>query len=572
MTRPSLSVVFAGSGGAGAMTAGTLFLQAAASAGYYGVMTQLFGAQVRGGESAALVHISVDPVESPPDFFDVFVAIDWKKIDQFAPEIPLNETSAVIADPSAGPVPGSIAKSRPRIFEVAFDDPGATKLEQALRGRRANVCAAGLIGGLIGLSIEQLEAALETALGKKSKDVLESNRRALRHGIGLAKTLPLSLQLSSPTSDDDRWLITGNQAVAFGALRGGVRFVGCYPITPATDLVEWLAPRIRELGGNLVLAEDELASINMVLGASYGGIPAMTVTAGPGLALMTETIGLGVAAEIPAVIVDVMRAGPSTGIASKTEQSDLNIAIYGGHGDAPRVVVAPISIGDCAVTSEWAVYISERMQTPVLVLSDQALGQAKAAIPRPLRRPPPSKRLVESATTGPFKRYAVGADPVTAMPLPGTPNREWVAEGLTHNEAGLPVSGAGAHAAQINKRARKFDLFDPGPFWGEMWGEGDTAIVTFGSCVAAAREAAARRTEAGQPTRVIALRVLSPVPRKAILEKLQGVKRVVVLEQNHSGQLLKHLLANKSVPVSAEGISRPGPLPFRPNEIVRQLA
>jgi 2-oxoglutarate ferredoxin oxidoreductase subunit alpha len=519
-----------------------------------------------------LVHISVNPVESPPDFFDVFVAIDWKKIDQFAPEIPLNETSVVIADPSAGPVPGSIAKSRPRIFEVAFDDPGVTKLEQALRGRRANVCAAGLIGGLIGLSIEQLEAALETALGKKSKDVLESNRRALRHGIGLAKTLPLSLQLSSPTSDDDRWLITGNQAVAFGALRGGVRFVGCYPITPATDLVEWLAPRIRELGGNLVLAEDELASINMVLGASYGGIPAMTVTAGPGLALMTETIGLGVAAEIPAVIVDVMRAGPSTGIASKTEQSDLNIAIYGGHGDAPRVVVAPISIGDCAVTSEWAVYISERMQTPVLVLSDQALGQAKAAIPRPLRRPPPSKRLVESATTGPFKRYAVGADPVTAMPLPGTPNREWVAEGLTHNEAGLPVSGAGAHAAQINKRARKFDLFDPGPFWGEMWGEGDTAIVTFGSCVAAAREAAARRTEAGQPTRVIALRVLSPVPRKAILEKLQGVKRVVVLEQNHSGQLLKHLLANKSVPVSAEGISRPGPLPFRPNEIVRQLA
>jgi 2-oxoglutarate ferredoxin oxidoreductase subunit alpha len=310
----------------------------------------------------------------------------------------------------------------------------------------------------------------------------------------------------------------------------------------------------------------------MVLGASYGGIPAMTVTAGPGLALMTEAIGLGVAAEIPAVIVDVMRAGPSTGIASKTEQSDLNIAIYGGHGEAPRVVVAPTSIGDCAVTAEWAVYISERMQTPVLVLSDQALGQAKAAIPRPLNRPTASKRLVESTIAGPFKRYAIGADPVTAMPVPGTPNREWVAEGLTHNEAGLPVSSAGAHVAQINKRARKFDLFDPGPFWGEAWGEGDTAIITFGSCVASAREAAARRTEAGQPTRVIALRVLSPVPRKAILGKLEGVKRVVVLEQNHSGQLLKHLLANKAVPVSAEGISRPGPLPFRPNEIVRQLA
>jgi 2-oxoglutarate ferredoxin oxidoreductase subunit alpha len=124
------------------MTAGTLFLQAAAAAGYYGVMTQLFGAQVRGGESAALVQISTEPVEAPPDFFEVFVAIDWERVDQFAPEIPLDGTSVVIADPAAGPVPGSIAKSNPCVLDVAFDDPGITKLERGLRGRRANVCAA----------------------------------------------------------------------------------------------------------------------------------------------------------------------------------------------------------------------------------------------------------------------------------------------------------------------------------------------------------------------------------------------------------------------------------------------
>ena len=129
----------------------------------------------------------------------------------------------------------------------------------------------------------------------------------------------------APPRPAARSLMTGNQAVAVGALRGGVRFVGCYPITPATDLVEWMAPQLQKLGGRLALAEDELAAINMVLGASYAGVPAMTVTSGPGLSLMIESIGLGIASEIPAVIVDVMRGGPSTGIPSKTEQSDVNI-------------------------------------------------------------------------------------------------------------------------------------------------------------------------------------------------------------------------------------------------------
>ena len=181
--------------------------------------------------------------------------------------------------------------------------------------------------------------------------------------------------------------------MAVGALRGGVRFVGCYPITPATDLVEWMAPQLQKLGGRLALAEDELAAINMVLGASYGGVPAMTVTSGPGLSLMVESIGLGIAAEIPAVIVDVMRGGPSTGIPSKTEQSDVNIAIYGGHGDAPRIVLAPTSVRDCMFTGEWAVYLAELLQTPVIVLSDQALGQAYTVIdPKPDRPQPLARR------------------------------------------------------------------------------------------------------------------------------------------------------------------------------------
>lgn len=173
------------------------------------------------------------------------------------------------------------------------------------------------------------------------------------------------------------------------------------------------------------------------------------------------------------ILVDVMRAGPSTGIASKTEQSDINLAVYGAHGDAPRIVLAPMSVADCINTTEYAVYVAEALQSPVIVLSDQSLGQATTVIDPVEARPTPLKQRTDGVSPAkPFKRYAIGPDPVTPMPLPGTPGYEWVAEGLTHNEAGLPASGAGAHVAQIRKRVRKIASFDAGKYWGGKLGRG----------------------------------------------------------------------------------------------------
>jgi 2-oxoglutarate ferredoxin oxidoreductase subunit alpha len=295
-------VVFAGSGGAGAMTAGELLLRAAADAGYYGMMSRLLGPQVRGGEAAALVSISTDPVTCHPDRFDLFVAFDWEKVDQFGPEIPLDENSVVLADPERGATPPSIAKSKVQTIPFSMGKANATPLERALHGKHTNVFAAGAVGGLAGLPSAPLHAALASVLDGKSAEVMRTNAAELEAGLAAAASLHLDLRLAPPRAAA-RWLITGNQAVAVGALRGGVRFVGCYPITPATDLVEWMAPQLQKLGGRLALAEDELAAINMVLGASYAGVPAMTVTSGPGLSLMVESIGLGIAAEIPAVIV-----------------------------------------------------------------------------------------------------------------------------------------------------------------------------------------------------------------------------------------------------------------------------
>jgi pyruvate/2-oxoacid:ferredoxin oxidoreductase alpha subunit len=192
-----------------------------------------------------------------------------------------------------------------------------------------------------------------------------------------------------------------------------VRFVAAYPITPATELLEWMAPALEQVGGVLVQAEDELASINMALGASYGGVPSLTATSGPGLSLMTEALGLAVAAELPVVVVDVMRGGPSTGIPAKSEQSDISIATQGLHGDAPRLVVVPNSIEDCLVSTQWAVHLAESLQVPALVLSDQFFGQTRAVVDRPAM--PAGGRLTPSVALAAADAAKLAEDAVPAL-------------------------------------------------------------------------------------------------------------------------------------------------------------
>lgn len=563
--RKSFSIVFAGSGGAGAITAGSSFLQAAAREGYYGLMTKLSGAQVRGGEAAALVEIGVAPAEAQPDLFDVLIALDWDNVGKFAPEIPLNETSLVVADPAAGAPSPAIVATGARIVELPL-----SKIAAAIEGGRVNMVALGAGAALAGLPLAAVEAALAAMLAGKGEKAVASSISAAR--AGAAEAAPLGATPLAPAVKGPRWFCTGNEAVGLGALRGGVRFVAAYPITPATEITEWLAPRMASVGGRAMLAEDEIAAINMALGASYGGLPSMTVTSGPGLALKVETIGLAAMAELPLVIVNVMRVGPSTGIPTKSDQGDLDIALHGTHGDAPRIVLAPMSIADCAPTTERAVHLAEALQTPVFVLSDQSFGQTETVIDPPARRPAPLKRRTETpATGGDFHRYIATPDNVSPMPAPGAPGQQWVADGLSHDDYGHPSNAARNHVAGLDKRRAKLRDFDYGDTWGEVCGEGETAVVAFGSTVGPVKEAARRLGERGVKVKVIALRLIAPAPR-ALGEALKGARRVIVVEQNHTGQLYRHLLAEKLLPAHAESLARPGPLPFRPGEIATCLA
>ena len=558
----SVSVALAGSGGAGVMTAGNMLLEAAALAGYYGLMTRTSGPQIRGGEAAAMVRVSTFATDSQDDRFQVLAAIDWQNVGRFAAEIPLGASSLIVGDPAQGEPPEAFVKSGARYAPIPLK-----KLSGEVAGGWPNMVALGVLAGLIGLPFGALEAAAKKAMKKG----LDAGIAAARLGMSQVASLSKEFSLEKAPGKSSRWLITGNEAAGYGALRGGVRFVAAYPITPATELLEWLAPALGKVGGTLVQAEDELASINMALGASFGGVPALTATSGPGLSLMIESLGLGVTAEIPVVVVDVMRTGPSTGIATKSEQADLNIALNGLHGDAPHIVVAPNSLVDCLAATEWAVGLAESLQVPAIVLSDQYFGQARAVVDVP-RKDDFSFRRSRAGANGPgYKRYALTASGISPMAIPGTAGMTYTADGLEHNERGTPSSQAGDHLAQMEKRARKLAQLDPGEGWASIEGDGELAVLTFGSCTAPAREALARARADGIGARLVSMRLLSPVQPERLKRALEGVKRVLVVEQNYSGQFLRHLRADFDLPGEVKSLRRPGPLPFRPDEIHRAL-
>jgi len=566
-----ISLAITGSGGAGAITAGELLLSLAGNNGCFGMMRRSFGPQIRGGEAAALVRISHCPVECMNDAFDLLLALDWQNAERFADEISLRPDSLIIADPAAGDIPEAIRELGVEVIPVPMK-----ALAKDIPAGRPNMVALGLLSHWLGICPDEAGRLIDHVFHAKGEAIVTGSRQAFDRGF----TEPLIVEArqarprperSGPAFDGSRWDMSGNEGCGIGALRGGIRFAAAYPITPASDLLEWLAPRLERLGGSLLQAEDELASINMVIGASFGGVPALTATSGPGLALMLEGLGLAVAAEVPAVVVNVMRGGPSTGVPTKSEQADLNMALHGLHGDAPHLVVGALDHADCIFTTEWAVRLAEALQTAVIMLTDQNLAQSRVLIPEPGYDLPDVPPRLQATADENYRRYELTPHGVSPMAIPGTPSCNYVADGLEHDERGKPSTAAADHQAQLDKRLRKLQDFDFGEAWADIRGQGETAILTWGSSAAAAREAAERLGVTGRPVRVIALRLLLPASPEKLLAALQGVARVLVVEQSHGRQFQGYLRAYYDIAAETRTLARPGPLPITPGEIVARI-
>ncbi|MCB1850857.1 MAG: 2-oxoacid:acceptor oxidoreductase subunit alpha [Gammaproteobacteria bacterium] len=564
---PTLSVAITGSGGSGVVTAGQMLLMAVADAGLYGLMGRSAGPQIRGGESAVMLRTGDHQIDCLDDHFDILIALDWLNVNRFAEEIPLTPESLIVCDPESGTVPEAIAHQGARVMTLPLN-----ALAKGVTEGRVNMVALGVIAELLGLPRQTMLSVVDKALKRKGAGVIDSAHQCVNIGFDQPKSLQLRSKLPTISVPPPRWNISGNEASGIGALRGGVRFVAAYPITPATEMLEWLAPNLEKLGGALLQAEDELASINMIIGGSFGGIPSLTATSGPGLSLMMEGLGLAVTSETPVVVANVMRGGPSTGIPTKSEQSDLNIALYGFHGDAPHLVLGALDIRDCAFTTEWAVRLSEELQTVAIVLSDQSQGQARSVIDPPPAAPAGHGRKLAQANEGDYLRYRLDPeDGISPMAIPGTEGCLYTADGLEHNERGTPSSMPRDHQRQLDKRLCKLTNFDSGSPWAEIRGTGENCIITWGSSSGAAFEAANRLARLGRATRVIAIRLLSPLPENRLFEALAGATRVLTVEQNHGGQLYHYLHALRLLPDSARMLARPGPLPIRPGEIIQTM-
>ena len=559
------TIAMIGSGGAGVMTAAEILLRVAARAGYFGLMTKSFGPQIRGGEAAAFVTLSTSPVEIQGDRIDLLFASGWNNAERFAGELNIASDALVISGlPGTNP-PAIVTDHRPALVEINLKS-----LTRTHKGTRPNMVALGTVAGALGLPKDVVMELVDERLASKGEATMSQGRTAIGLGYIEAEGLD-SMPLAPSEGAAPRWIISGNQAAGYGAMRGGVRFAAAYPITPATEILEWLAPRLQKAGGLLVQAEDELASINMIIGGSFGGAAVLTATSGPGLALMSESIGLAVAAEIPLLVIDVMRGGPSTGIPTKSEQSDLNIAVYGLHGDAPHVVTAPNSIADCLFTAQWSTHLAESMQVPVIMLSDQSFGQALGVVERPAELAFATRRLVVEAPAENYQRYAVTASGVSPMAIPGTPGGQYTADGLEHNETGIPSSGVEDHNRQLEKRLTKVTNFDYGDHWAQIEGDGPAAIITWGSTTGPVRQAMRRIDPHGERLRLISLRLISPAQPECLARALAGCERIMVVEQSQMAQFFGHLKAQFDLPSHADLYARPGPQPFRADEIAAKL-
>ncbi len=562
MTQKHLSIAITGAGGAGVISCGELLLQAWGRAGGRGLLRKAFGPQIRGGESAALLKLTERERYTAAERYDLLVAMDWDNYVRFEDEIRLSADTLVICEEKK-PVPEAVSALTSHIVTLPF----AAEARSTHQDGRVNMLALGLLGKLLGLPVDSLCELAARKLTKKPDPYREAAELCIRRGAALSPPCELDIP---PRSEAQRWYISGNQCAGLAALEAGIRLVAAYPITPASDTLEWLAGGLEAVGGQLIQAEDELAAINMCLGAAFGGVPAFTATSGPGLALMTESIGLAVASETPVTILNVQRGGPSTGIPTKSEQSDLNIALCGMHGDAPHLVLAPLDIADCVFTTGWSVKLAQHLQTAAIVLSDQFIGQSTAIISDPDRCN--FEFPAASAASGDYLRYRLTESGVSALATPGDPGCRFTADGLEHNEKGTPSANNSDHQQQLQKRLHKLTAFDYGDSWGRVSGDGQVAMVGFGSSSAAMEEAAERLAEQGIAVRVVALRLLSPLPVNALQKALSGCEQVVVVEQNHGKQLYHYLKGQMDFEQTLHSYAVPGPVPLSPVQIAERVA
>lgn len=559
--RERLRLHIAGRGGDGNITLGEILGKVLARQGYHVFSFRTYPAEIEGGVAQIALNIGVDPVLSLGSGSNLAAVLANDAMDEVRGELSsdafvLHDQTVRKIDPFRG-----LSIEATKTARWTFGNP---KLK--------NLIMLGALARLMGLrKPDVLNAAVER-MKKIERDVIAET---IAHGATLAAEYEGNFQLAPPRGKP-QMILTGNQAVGLGAIKAGCEYVAGYPITPASPLLEYLARALPGFGGTVVQTEDEIAAIGSCLGASYAGKKTLTPTSGPGFALMSEMINLGVMAELPVVIVDVQRAGPSTGMPSKTEQGDLLHALFGSPGESPRVVLAASDVRDAYKQTIRAFNLAEALQLPVILLSDQALAYRQETLDADFaddHETVVARRRMNGVLPEEFKRFVITENGVSPSAIPGGTDYPHMITGLEHDEWGRESYTPDVHRAMTEKRHRKLveaeRLAELHETDFDKPEEARLGVLGWGST----RGMILETVQTMNPRRKMArmhLHTLRPLPEKTIREFAQGLDRLIVVEENFSGQLA--VLLQGIVDCDVVSVTKCEGLPFETGELIEKMS
>lgn len=551
----SVTILIGGEAGQGLLTVGQILSKALVRSGYHIVVTQDYMSRIRGGHNTFVVRASASPIHAPREGADILIAFDARSVNEHIRN--LNDGGIIVMD-----------------AEEQADCQGfaCLRVPAASLGKPAlfNIMAAGIAGALLGLDDGLLEKCLREEVG----DSLQEGGEALRAGSTWARETGVSRSLPPPSPDTPRIMVNGNEALALGAMAGGLRFASFYPMTPGTSVMLALLSHADRMGLIVEQAEDEIAAVNMALGASFAGAPALVATSGGGFALMAEGVSLAGMTETPIVIIVAQRPGPATGLPTRTEQGDLNFVLHAGHGEFPRALLAPGSPEQCFKLAARALRLAEQSQGPVFILTDQFLADSCRAV-EPFDpgsvQPVHPRESCPADETG-YARYAFTESGVSPRALPGFGANLVVADSDEHTEDGHITENLAVRARMVEKRLRKSDILRKECIRPVCLGDEDPDIllVCWGSTLGAAREAAAELSSRAIKAATLHFSQVWPLVPEGFLPLLERSRKVVIVEGNATGQFAR-LLRRECGFVPHARVSRYDGLPLTPEYILREL-
>ncbi len=579
MIEPDAIVGIGGAAGDGVASAGNTLALSVARQGQAVYAYNSYQSVIRGGHSWLRLRISAKKPLNHGDQVAALIALNQDTLDRHLQEL----------------TGGGLALYNSAKFRPSYEPPRGVQLcplpvpdlTPAYKELPVmqNTVAVGAVIRLMGLDFSGLESVLASTFAKKPQ-VVKVNVEAAKAGYDYAAAhfKPLSGQLRQTSQ---RWaLVTGNELTAMGAAFAGCKFYCAYPMSPATHILEWFAAHGKELGICVRQVEDEISVINMTIGASHMGVRSMCATSGGGLALMTEAIGLAGMLETPVVVVNVQRAGPSTGVPTKTEQGDLNQAFGASQGDFPRIIIAPLSMTDCFTTPALAFNVSDRYQCPVLILSDLLMSEGNETVDPalldvefPIERgelitAAPHRDDGREASDGePYLRYKDTESGISPRAVPGVPGHLYVAASDEHDEDGVIISDVYTDTVRrkkmADKRSRKMATVLehlPAPTL-EGPVDAEVTLVGWGSTWGVLVEAVEQLNREGISANHLQIKFLVPFHTTEVSGILRRSRRIIIVENNQSGQFARHLRAETGI--AAHGhIRKYDGEPFEPKHIV----